>query len=220
MDIIQIGSMAVLLKWILLGIAVLLGVIYIKLWRRDDNESKPLLELLTNSLILAFFVWKGSLFLLEPTIVLKSPLSLLYFTGGNNGLIIAIIASIFYFFKKGRMLRLSYLIQTAFFFSFVVLGVYHILSAILVEELRLYHTIIGAYSLLVILYNQLRKFFGTTSEIYTTTILFGFLNIIASFYITKNDHLYLFTFQQWFYIALILVSLIYWNKERKNEESC
>lgn len=220
MEIIQIGSMAILLKWILLGISVFTGMIYIRIWRNEYDESKHLFELLTNSLILAFFAWKGSLVLLEPSIVLKSAFSLLYFTGGNNGLILAFIALVIYFFYKGRRSSLPYLTETIFVFSFVVLAMYHILIAVLIDELLLYHIIIGTYSILVISFTQLKRVTLNSSIVFLSTILFGFLNIVVSFFFAKNNHLYLFTFQQWFYMALIVICLFYWNKERKNEESC
>ncbi|KAA0546618.1 hypothetical protein FZW96_15385 [Bacillus sp. BGMRC 2118] len=219
MEIIQIGSLAILLKWLILGVSVIIGVMYIKLRNKDNNDSKLLLNLLMNSLFLSFFIWKGSLLFLEPSLVIKSPLSLLYFTGGDNGLIVAYILSSIYYFYKGRTIQRNDLTKTIFEFSFVVLAMYHVLSAIFLDGLRLYHLLIGVYSLLVLLFRLLSKNDSLLS-IYIFTILFGFLNIILSFFIAEKEYLFLFTFQQWFYILLIVGCLYLWNKERLNEESC
>lgn len=109
MQVIQIGSLAISLKWLLLGVGILIGLFVIKFWVSKTHEGelhKRVFDLLVNTLILGFFIWKGSLIILEPSIVMKSPLSLLYFTGGSKGLILAMIGSLIYFVFKGRKINI------------------------------------------------------------------------------------------------------------------
>ncbi|MFC4798947.1 redoxin domain-containing protein [Neobacillus sp. GCM10023253] len=109
MQVIQIGTLAISVKWLLLGVGLLIGLFVIKFWVSKTHEAelhKRVFDLLVNTLILGFFIWKGSLIILEPSIVMKSPLSLLYFTGGSKGLILAMIGSLIYFVFKGRKINI------------------------------------------------------------------------------------------------------------------
>ncbi|MDQ1002857.1 peroxiredoxin [Neobacillus niacini] len=143
-----------MMKWIVLGIAILIGFIFLKLWllRSQRNElDKTLFDLVSNSVFLGFLIWKGSLLLLELKLIVKSPLSLLYFTGGDKGLILGIIGSFTYFFYKARKLNISFFItlQSAFIFSFSTLCGYHLLLLFLIKENILFHLFVGLISLLL-----------------------------------------------------------------------
>ncbi|MGB8002547.1 MAG: hypothetical protein WCF60_20940 [Anaerobacillus sp.] len=72
-----------------LGIALL--IIYMiekKYWKSSSNSS-----LAYESILFFVLIWKGSLLFLDPGLVISSPLSLLYFTGGSYGFVIALILS-------------------------------------------------------------------------------------------------------------------------------
>jgi hypothetical protein len=165
MIVIQIGSFAILLKWLLFGVAFLVGIIFIKIWLKrsqEDEISKKLFDLYSNCLFILLIAWKGSLLLLEPILVLKSPLSLLYFTGGNKGLSIAIIITILYFIYKGRKISTqSVIVQSLLIFSLTVASVYNFLFLYLLEEQDLLHLIIGSISsiLLYFIFNWDRNSF-------------------------------------------------------------
>lgn len=73
-QVIPIGSFAILLKWLLLGLVILIGVIIIKfrLMKLQNSEmNKKVFDLLSNSLFLGFIIWKVCLLLLEPSIIIK-----------------------------------------------------------------------------------------------------------------------------------------------------
>ncbi|MFE4525812.1 hypothetical protein ACFRCQ_27625 [Cytobacillus firmus] len=83
MEVIQIGSIAILLKWVLLGLAILLGLLYMKFrlmyLQKHEIQNKEVFDLIFNSLFLGFLIWKGSMLILEPSLIIKSPFSLLYY---------------------------------------------------------------------------------------------------------------------------------------------
>nr|WP_263327189.1 redoxin domain-containing protein [Neobacillus sp. Marseille-Q6967] len=151
-----------MMKWIVLGISILIGFIILKLWllRSQRNELvKKLFDIVSNSVFLGFLIWKGSLLLLEPKLIVKSPLSLLYFTGGDKGLILGILGSYIYFFCKTMKLNISFFItlQTKLIFSFSVLSVYHFLLLFLINENILFHLFVGLLSLLLYILSLTRK---------------------------------------------------------------
>ena len=156
MKVIQIGSFAIFLKWLLFGGAMMIGLILLKLWlhrSQPKDVNKQLFDIVTNSVFWGFLIWKGSLLLLEPKLVMKSPLSLLYFTGGSTGLIIAITSAIIYFMYKARKQQLTGLVafQTVFIFSAIVSSGYHFLSQAFLETSMVYHFIFGGLTLLLLL---------------------------------------------------------------------
>lgn len=154
MKVLQLGSFAILLKWVLLGIAFLIGIVFIKVWLnklQKGNIGEKLFDLYFNSLFILLVAWKGSLVFLDPLLVLKSPLSLLYFTGGNIGLVIAVLITILYFLYKGRKITTQRVIMISLLlFSFMVTTIYHFLFLFFLEEHELFHLILGSISAILL----------------------------------------------------------------------
>ncbi|QCJ40856.1 TlpA family protein disulfide reductase [Bacillus sp. S3] len=125
-----------MMKWIVLGSAIVIGFIFLKLWllRSQKKESgKQLFDLALNSVFWGFLIWKGSLLLLEPKLIIESPMSLLYFTGGTNGFILGTLGAFIYFFVKARKLRITNLIilQSTVVFIFAVMIGYFLVNLFL-----------------------------------------------------------------------------------------
>ncbi|MCM3567760.1 hypothetical protein [Neobacillus mesonae] len=216
MEVIQIGSFAISLKWLLLGLALIAGVGIMKQWlskKQEKDIHKGMMELLFNSLFLGFMIWKGSLFLLEPSLVMKSPLSLLYFSGGSNGLMLAIIGSIMYFLLKGRKNHIPNLIllQFGFLFSFSAMTFYYLLTIFFLKEYIVSHIILGLFTAIMTIIMFFKQQMVTQKNIFTSLILFSFLHLLLSFTVETLDK-NLFSMDQLFFICLIIVSLVYWDK--------
>lgn len=148
MNVLQMGSLAILFKWILLGTGIIIGLIFIRIWLQrslSKEISKKVFDLLTNGLFLLVLVWKGSLLILEPKIVMKSPFSLLYFTGGEKGLAIAFLITIVYFIYMARkLISKNVIIQILLIFSLIVTSSYHFLFLFFLEDNELLHLLMGS----------------------------------------------------------------------------
>ncbi|MCC3355836.1 peroxiredoxin family protein [Bacillus sp. REN16] len=157
MHFIQIGSLVIMTKWVILGIGVLAGILIVRVWSAKTQTkelTKAVLNILTNAIFIGFLAWKGSLLLFEPSIVLKSPMSLLYFTGGTKGSMIAVIITNLYFlyhFKK-KAIEAHLLIRSILIFSFTTLLVYDLLAIFLLQEQIVLHFIksMSAFFLLLL----------------------------------------------------------------------
>lgn len=219
MEVIQIGSFAILLKWLLLGLAILLGLILIKFWlQRSENMElhKKVLDLLSNSVFIGFFIWKGSLMLLEPSLVLKSPFSLLYFTGGSKGLIIAAICSISYFILKARKSNIhnSLIFQTVFIFCLAVWSMFHLLMFFFIEDQVVYHVLLGFLAFILLILSLIKKNLLLQKSMVSNVILLSFLNLIVSILFDETaNRFFIFSIEQWFFIGLILLSLFLEEKK-------
>lgn len=92
----SIGSFPVKMVWLaILGAALIAyGLLALKLRKEPDN--KDLLDVLSNGVVLCWFVWKISYAVLHPILTVKQPFNLLYFNGGETGLVLGIIFSLLY----------------------------------------------------------------------------------------------------------------------------
>lgn len=122
-----------MMKWIVLGIAIVIGFIFLKLWLLQSHKKelgKQIFDLVFNSVFWGFLIWKGSLLLLEPKFIIESPLSVLYFTGGTKGFILGTLGAFIYFFVKARKLRVTnfMILQSTVVFVFAVMSGYFLVN--------------------------------------------------------------------------------------------
>jgi hypothetical protein len=63
-----------------------------KYWLKGKSDlSKPILNDITNVLLGAFLIWKFSVIIFNPVTVLNNPYYILYFTGGERGILLSAI---------------------------------------------------------------------------------------------------------------------------------
>ncbi|MBN8209324.1 hypothetical protein JI666_11250 [Bacillus sp. NTK071] len=111
--------------WAGIGIIVALLMIYFieKKWYNHSTASSIAYE----TVIFFVLVWKLSLVFLNPTLVFTAPLSLVYFTGGSYGFVIALFLSIGYvgwkIMKLHERRRILFLLVIAVEITSVIIGV-------------------------------------------------------------------------------------------------
>lgn len=179
MDIIQIGSLSILLKWFLLGVSVISSVVILKILLHSLPKEKPkkeVFDLLTNSIILGFFIWKGSLLLFEPSIILHNPLSVLYFTGGNSGLILAIIFTLSYFIYQARKLKFLFTLKYGLLFILATLFIFYMLSAFFLGDHSIPYLLVSLSSLFAFC---LIAFKGIRAKYKQLLATFGLLGMVV-----------------------------------------
>jgi peroxiredoxin len=93
---ITLGSLPIKMVWlaILGSTLVAYGILALKL--KNEDDKKQLLEVLSNTVVLFWFVWKFSYVLLHPLLTVKQPFNLLYFNGGETGIAVGIIVAVLY----------------------------------------------------------------------------------------------------------------------------
>ncbi|WP_010676501.1 peroxiredoxin family protein [Bacillus timonensis] len=157
MDFIQIGSLTIMVKWVILAIGITAGLFLVRVWlakTQSKEMTKNIINLLTNGVFIGFLAWKGSLLLLEPKLVIKSPMSLLYFTGGTKGLMIAAYLTLFYllYHIKKRTVASSLFIRAILITSFVTIMLGNLLSLFWLKAHIVFHfiTSMSAFFLLLL----------------------------------------------------------------------
>lgn len=162
MHFIQIGSLAIMSKWVILGIGLIAGLLVARIWSAKTETkavTKNLFNLLSNSIFIGFLAWKGSLLLLDPKLVIKSPMSLLYFTGGTKGLMIALVITLLYFLYhlKKRTVQPLLLIRSMLIVSFATVMVYDLLALFWLQEHVFLHFIKSMSAFFLLLLTFYRK---------------------------------------------------------------
>ncbi|WP_342431342.1 redoxin domain-containing protein [Neobacillus sp. FSL H8-0543] len=119
-------------KWIILAVALLVSYILLKI----QKNTSVLLDVISNSLLMGFITLKLSLILLQPNLVINSPLSLLYFTGGKIGFWLAVIIASAVYFWGTRKLEILFQtkVQTYGLYVLYSFSVYHLLFLIMNQE--------------------------------------------------------------------------------------
>lgn len=106
-DVLQIGPFNMKTTMVMAVVSLLLGLLATQYRLKHEKEfKKAIIETLSNSVLLAFLVWKFSYVLFHPLKVLDQPVSMLYFSGGEKGTWLAGIVVILYVLMKGRKLAI------------------------------------------------------------------------------------------------------------------
>lgn len=162
MHFLQIGSLAIMTKWVILGIGIIAALLVVRIWLAKTQSieiTKATFNILTNGIFIGFLAWKGSLLFLEPSLVLKSPMSLLYFTGGTKGLVIAAVITLLYFlyhFKKVTV-DASVLIRSILIVGLATTMIYDLLALFWLREQAMTHFIKAMSAFFLLLLTLYRK---------------------------------------------------------------
>ena len=130
-----IKSITIPSSWLAVLLAILItGII---LWRKFCKEIE---DWFSDVAILFLLVWKLSVILTEFQMILVSPLSILYFNGGKEGLILGLIvalSSLVWKFKRRNQYELG-----AMIFSMVMVQSLYQIFMVLLNEAALWQKII------------------------------------------------------------------------------
>ncbi|WP_270182400.1 hypothetical protein [Alkalihalobacillus sp. CinArs1] len=96
----QIGNVSVPEHLVLMGASIALALFSIAIIRKILSLSSNATDLAFETVVTFIIAWKASLIIVSPLLVVESPLSLLYFTGGETGYIIGLFISMVYLHWK------------------------------------------------------------------------------------------------------------------------
>lgn len=115
MNTITLGSLMIRADILIFFISAAAGFFALK-WRlRRREESAWILDLYVNALLIGFLVWKFSMIVFDPVRTFRYPMSLLYFTGGDKGVLLGTALALIYigFRVNGKKERTGTLIRAA-----------------------------------------------------------------------------------------------------------
>lgn len=185
MDFITIGNLTIASKWIILGIALLISYLILRIHKKEkDINQSIILGGITNSLFTGFIMLKLSLIIIDPILVFNNPLTLLYFTGGKVGFWFAVIIASAAFFLEARKKKISIQNSLSAFiiFLFSTVSIYHLILFIVYPGWE--HMLILLISISVLIGWFLKN--KSIQMLKNFAIIVALLGLIAW---TVNDHL-------------------------------
>lgn len=94
-DVMQLGPILIKKSLLILAVSIGLAFVAVRLRLRDEQVlKKTMLELMSSSLLVAFLVWKFSYVLFHPAKAVEQPATILYFSGGDRGFWLALLAGV------------------------------------------------------------------------------------------------------------------------------
>ncbi|WP_276915944.1 redoxin domain-containing protein [Aneurinibacillus aneurinilyticus] len=150
MEALQLGPLLLKISWILLFVSGILAfaVMYFRL-RKPDQSHKKIIDSLLNAAVLAIFVWKFSIVLFEPSMLVSNPSGLLYFNGGQQGIWLAALVALLYVLYRARKMKTKYsnYAYAIFVLLFISFSIYQVLLAVYTEQKIVVHLLYSAVSL-------------------------------------------------------------------------
>jgi hypothetical protein len=211
MKLINIGSLHVPLEWIFITISFLLSVLILKIFiRKAGCDDKKILEDIWNGVFIFIGVWKLSLIIFEPKLVIQSPLSLLYFTGGDQGIWLGIVVAVIYIVTKTRKQNLSssIVISILFFLGISIFAFFHLISIYLMEKVLL-HLISGISTMMILITFMKTHFPVSFKQISDYLVIFTIFQLLLSY--LYQDHSIkqsIFSTSQWIFIVIGVIGFL------------
>lgn len=96
MSTVALGPLMIRADILIFLISAIVGFIVLKIRLRGREEANWILDTYVNALIIGFVVWKFSMIVFDPIRTMQNPLSLLYFTGGDKGILLGTALALLY----------------------------------------------------------------------------------------------------------------------------
>jgi hypothetical protein len=108
------GPLLIKYNWIAMAFSALAAYIAMKYWLKEKRDlSKPILEDITNVFLWAFLIWKFSVIIFNPVAVLNNPSYILYFTGGERGILLSAIVVLIFVSIQSYKRRITFWMYAA-----------------------------------------------------------------------------------------------------------
>ncbi len=226
-DVVQVGPFLLKMQW-LVGIGSLLVgylVIRYRLKVAGPNAAgyrdERVIQTIENSALLALVVWKFSVAIFDPASIWANPMALLYYTGGAQGVWLAAVAALIYFYLRARRERVSVWVYG----ELVAVGllaataIYHLIS------LFWYHQgvqsdvlqIVTALTILLLAFFRSGKEVGDALNLDQAVLWFSLAQVGIAFLDPRRPRYWRgFSREQVLYIGLSALTLgIEWAAERR-----
>lgn len=192
----QIGNITIQEQVLLLGTSIASALLVIYLVEKLFKSSTKATDIAFETVVMFILIWKASLFILSPQLVIQSPLSLLYFTGGYSGLIIAIFITLFYFYWKISKIKFQ---QNSLFLIYIGVA-----SGFLLYELQLLLMEKGSIFLVFILVGMLTLMMRWKAYTwqFLDVIIWGSVLLLIISRIHQSDLLISLSKQEWLFLSI------------------
>jgi hypothetical protein len=99
----KIGPFLIKYGWIAVIYSIICAYVIMRIrLGKSPSLKEEMVQIFYNSILLYFLVWKFSIILMDPGMLIHNIYGLIYFTGGTFGQALALAAAFFYIFRTYR----------------------------------------------------------------------------------------------------------------------
>ena len=216
------GSLIIKYNWIVIFLSAIAAYVAMKYWLKGKGDiSKPILEDITNVLIGGFVIWKLSVIIFNPVTVLNNPYYILYFTGGERGILLSAIVVLIFLVIQSNKRKINFLTYTAVLVAGLLSYklVYSLFTFIFNDLTQSFFynlsQIVLAIALLIWIYSRKEKF-ELPKEINQLILWFSIGQIFSQFFRSFSAAVFLgLSSEQLVYLVVALCCLILQNFRKK-----
>lgn len=206
-EVVTLGPLIIKWNWIALLLSGFMGFLFVKqgLIAAKEEKTQEILDMMGNSVLLSFGIWKVSIILFNPISVISNPMVLLYFSGGYRGWILAVISVFSYSLyqsKKQSLPVTTYIRLYGLVFS-SAMGMYHFMALIINYTDFLFY--LGEILLAVIFARWFYKG-HSANQLFQAVVWFGIEQIFIQFFKEVHVEVWLGLSREQF--IFLVVSLI------------
>lgn len=190
--------------------AILLSFIvtYLMLWESEDK--KRLFNEWTNAIIILFLIYKLTYIPFNWSEFINNPLGVLYFDGGPEGFLIALVVTFVYLFYQSRGL---FYVEAYCIFSVSLLAFYGVLELRALLQWHYIALAIVTLAALVLVYFNWRRF----RAILFITVTIFVVQLLGRFFIYSGPEVSGISIVQWWIIISLIYVLLSMNKETEED---
>ncbi|MGP4081846.1 hypothetical protein ACTWQL_18270 [Pseudalkalibacillus sp. R45] len=208
-DVWFIGPLMIKEKWILYVVAAIVSYLVLKVLTKVKGIDPRVIESVWNAAMVFLIVWKGSYAVFYPLQTVKNPIALLYFTGGEKGVVLGFIAVLLYLFLRSKKEALAF----SLYIDMTLLTLLTALCTYTLGRLVLDQPISIVWWFEIILYLILIAYWFIKSNadklLWPETLMwFSLGNIALSYYKPQIPILLGLSFSQWTYIVVSIIAII------------
>ncbi|MEX1029662.1 MAG: hypothetical protein WDZ91_06400 [Paenibacillaceae bacterium] len=218
---IPLGPLMLNFELIIFILSSFIGYLALKFRLSRARVDGRISDKFVTALILGFMIWKFSLIIFDPLTVIRYPMSLLYFNGGDKGLWLAIAISILFLWMRSRKEGTSVWINLDIMSTGLIAGsgTYHLMLLTLDSTNKLFLSlyICLAIGLLIFMYTN-KNAIGNRIVMNQIVIWFS-LGMIGLFFTEKERRYLFFSFsiEQVIFILLFIIAIFVGNALEKKK---
>ncbi|WP_261134219.1 hypothetical protein [Bacillus sp. Marseille-Q3570] len=213
-DVWFIGPLMIKEKWILYVVAALVSYLVVKVLTKVKGIDPRVIESVWNAAMVFLLVWKGSYAVFHLFQTFQNPIALLYFTGGEKGVVLGFIAVLLYLFLRSKKEALGFSV----YMDMTLLTLLTALCTYTLGRLMLDQPFSIVWLFEIVLYLSLLAYwvvkYKADKPLWPEILMWFSLGSIAlSYYKPQIPILLGLSFSQWTYIVVSIIAIILSHKK-------
>lgn len=211
MNVIQLGPFILNVELLIFLASSVAGYLALQYRLRSAAVEGDIANKFVNALIIGFFTWKFSPIIFDPVSIIQHPISLLYFNGGDRGIVLAITLSILYLWirtrKDGSSITMTLDVMSVGWIAGS--SVYHLLTMTVDSTNVLFHSLYVVVNVMLVMFLYYKKEVVGNPAVLNRGLTWYSLGMIAIFF-TQADRSFLvmgFTKEQIFFFIVLIIAI-------------